>query len=858
MPLESGTRLGPYEILAPLGAGGMGEVFRARDTRLGREVAVKVLPAELSSDADRLLRFEREARAAAALEHPAILNVHDVGTQDGRPYVVSELLEGETLRELLGGQGRLPPRKALEIAAHMASGLGAAHDKGIVHRDLKPENLFVTSDGRVKILDFGLARLLRPDDAAASGTDSPTQTRHTDPGSVVGTAGYMSPEQVRGRAVDHRSDLFAFGVVFYEMLTGRRAFQGPSSVETMSAILKEDPLDRLEPGTLTPALERIVRHCLEKNPGERFQSAHDLAFDLQALSGVSGESRARVPVGHSRRLALSLAALSALAVAGAAGYYAGRRTSVSPPDFRVLTFRRGSVGSARFSPDGRTVFYTAKWGERMGLFSAALDSPEPRPLEPAGQLVGTAAGEVAILLPREGGNTLARVPLGGGTPREVHDGITTADWARSGEFAVVRQEGGRDRVEFPPGHTVYETENEIYQVRVSPSGRYVALEEGVRNYSDTWVVVTDVGGRQVFRSGPWRGGSGPVWAPGEKELWYSGVVVGTDHEGLWAIDLKGQRRIRLRIPGPLSIFDAAPDGRALISAGSLGTEMVVLPPGETRERNLTWLGRSVVTDLSADGRLVLFEDGAFVKQAPYAFLGPTDGRAPVQLARGSPATLSPDGRFVIVLTGALDAPTMSKRGGLAIVPTGPGPTRSLPSGPIETYNDAFWFPDGRQVLIRANEKGRPLRLFVQDLEGGMPRAITPEGISTDHPTLTRDGAAVLAGGLEENALFKLFPVAGGEPRTLPGLRAGDVPLRYDPEGRYLYVREPTPRDAARALVARLDVKTGRREVWKDLRPADPAGVSEIQPWIRIADDGRAYAYSYERELSNLYLVNGLR
>jgi len=281
MSLAPGTRLGPYEITSPLGAGGMGEVYRARDSRLGRDVAVKVLPGSLANDPDRLRRFEQEARSASLLNHPNILAIYDVGTHDGVPYVVSELLEGDTLRQRM--EAPLPPKRAVEYALQVAQGLAAAHEKGIVHRDLKPENLFVTNDGRVKILDFGLAKLEHPA-FTSSETDAATLARGTDPGVVLGTVGYMSPEQVRGRAATHCSDIFSFGAVLYEMLTGRRAFKGETAADTMTAILKEEPPDISETQpNVAPALERIVRHCLEKSPEGRFQSARDLAFALEAI-----------------------------------------------------------------------------------------------------------------------------------------------------------------------------------------------------------------------------------------------------------------------------------------------------------------------------------------------------------------------------------------------------------------------------------------------------------------------------------------------------------------------------------------------------------------------------------------------
>src|SRR5271166_2598813 len=289
MPLTPGTILGQYEIRSPLGAGGMGEVYRAHDTRLDREVAIKVLPESLTSDADRLRRFEQEARAAAALNHPNILAVYQMATHDGVSFMVTELLDGETLRERLR-RGPVPIRKAIDYGVQIAHGLVAAHDKGIVHRDLKPENLFVTKEGRVKILDFGLAKLKQPDADEGADCARPTQTKQTEPGVVMGTAGYMSPEQVRGKTVDHRTDIFAFGAILYEMLTGKRAFQRSTSAETMTAILNDDPPSMLQIVQSTPpGLQRVVHRCLEKNPEQRFQSASDLAFALEALS-ESGSS----------------------------------------------------------------------------------------------------------------------------------------------------------------------------------------------------------------------------------------------------------------------------------------------------------------------------------------------------------------------------------------------------------------------------------------------------------------------------------------------------------------------------------------------------------------------------------------
>ena len=358
MSISPGSRLGPYEVLSPLGAGGMGEVYRARDTRLGREVAVKVLPASFLSDPDRLHRFEQEAKAASLLNHPNITAVHDIGQHDGAPYVVQELLEGETLRGRLAG-GALPVRKAIDYAIQLAHGLAAAHEKGIVHRDLKPENLFLTKDGRVKILDFGLAKLTQPQSQGGPQTNVPT-VASTEPGVVMGTLGYMSPEQVKGLSADQRSDIFAFGAILYEMLSGQRAFHRDSAAETMSAILREEPPDlSVTNQNIQPRLERIVRHSLEKNPEQRFHSAHDLAFDLETLSDIPGLVQAgrAAPAAGSRRARWTLiiggAVAAALALAALILWPRARARSIE--SIAVLPFVNASRDpNAEYLSDGIT------------------------------------------------------------------------------------------------------------------------------------------------------------------------------------------------------------------------------------------------------------------------------------------------------------------------------------------------------------------------------------------------------------------------------------------------------------------------------------------------------------------------
>ncbi|MFN2482223.1 MAG: protein kinase [Pyrinomonadaceae bacterium] len=458
MPVAPGTRLGRYEVRSQIGEGWMGEVYLARDPKIGRDVAIKVLPAHFSADAERLARFEQEACAAGALNHPNIMSVLDVGQQDGSPYVVSELLEGETLREKLSGAPP-PQRKALDYALQIARGLAAAHERGIVHRDLKPENIFITADGRAKILDFGLAKLTQAD-AGGAQTEIPTRRVDTNPGAVMGTAGYMAPEQVRGQKVDHRADIFSFGCILYEMVAGRRAFRGESALDTLSAILKEDPPDLSESNrTVSPALERLVLHCLEKSPAARFHSASDLAFALEALSGstISAQDATTalaLPTTRAKwraRLPWLVAGLASLVAALALAYALLRRAP--EPEARAVRFtivlpesRDQQIGPPFVSPDGRRiVFRLNSAGGKDTLWVRPLDSTDAQPL------AGTEDGSqpfwspdsraVAFFTP---GGGLKKVEMSGGPAQTLAADVSAASggsWSRDGVIIFSRRSG---------------------------------------------------------------------------------------------------------------------------------------------------------------------------------------------------------------------------------------------------------------------------------------------------------------------------------------------------------------------------------------------------------------------------------
>jgi hypothetical protein len=859
--IAPGTRLGPYEIVAPLGSGGMGEVYRAHDTRLKRPVAVKVLPSALSADPDRLRRFELEAQATGQLNHPNILAIYDVGTHEGAPYVVSELLEGETLRETLP-DGPLPTRRALEYARGIATGLAAAHEKGIVHRDLKPENVFVTSDGRVKILDFGLAKLTqpeRPDDHSAV----TTTPQGTEPGIVMGTAGYMSPEQVRGGPIDHRSDLFSFGAVLYEMLSGRRPFRGDSPIETMNAILKEEPPELGGSGrNVPPDLDRIVRHCLEKNPSRRFQSARDLAFGLESLSEATS---APVPAvgGRTKRPRFYLAAATLLALAAATlAYIAGRGVrSAPPPRFQRVTFRAGTPFTARFAPDGQTIVYGAAWeGQPYHLFSTLPGSAESRPLGLPPALVTSISkrGEMAIVLGPAGPNllgTLARVPLAGGAPRPVLEGVRNASWAPDDEMLAVSMTGGvlREKIEYPVGKVVYQTTGFIYDMRLSPDGNYIAIEEtrpltfqgGVG-----WIGLIDRSGERTTLHEGWVRNCGVAWLPGGREFVFAIPDSSGSYREIYAASVTGKKRLLARFPGAMTMHDVSRDGRLLFSRDEVRILTLGGFEGGRTERMISWLDESMAADLSVDGRYVLLSEiggGGGAKGAVY--LRPTDGGDAIRLGDGQALALSPDGNWALATT--------AEPAQLVLLPTGVGQRKTVAiSGgaaiaDFESYQFARFLPDGRRIFFNANVRGRVNRCYVVDLEGGASRPFGAEGASCW--ASSPDGRWLAVTGPDR--ALSLHPVDGtGAPRPVAGWTKGATLLQWSADGRSLYVTIETDIPMS---IRKLDLQTGRSELVKKLVPPDTAGVQTIAAPL-VTRDGHTYAYTYMRLLGDLYVADGLK
>jgi serine/threonine protein kinase len=551
MHLSPGTRFGPYEVVELVGAGGMGEVYRAKDTRLKRDVAVKILPESFCADQSRLARFELEAQSASALNHPNILTVYDIGTNGQAPYMVAEMLEGESLAARLHN-GKLPPTRAIDFARQIASGLAAAHAKGIIHRDIKPDNLFITRDNRIKILDFGLARVT----ATALVTDGATRTAITEEGTITGTVPYMSPEQVRGTAVDRRSDIFSFGCVFYEMLSGQQPFRRDTPTDTMAAILKDEPSEiSTVHGSFPPALERIVQHCLEADPDARFQSAQDVAFALETLSQTSqpGTQGKAVPERH-RQAWLNWLALGTLAVGVVVGTLIGYRFSKQPEiAFHRLSFRRGRIQDARFTPDGNGVVYSAQWeDEPSELYTARFDSPGSRALgSPGAELLAISqSGELAV---KESAavlsssfyspGILARMPLSGGAARSLANRITFADWSPDGsEMAIVRETDQGEQIEYPVGTVLYRTSGAISAPRISVSGDQIAfIEHTIASDDGGTVGIVDRQGHKKTLTSYYDSTSGLAWSPNRKEIWFTAAKHGARCD-LLAITLAGRQR----------------------------------------------------------------------------------------------------------------------------------------------------------------------------------------------------------------------------------------------------------------------------------------------------------------------------
>ncbi len=857
MTISAGSKIGSYEILSPLGEGGMGEVWRAHDTRINRDVAIKVLPEEVTANPDRLARFEQEAQAAGALNHPNILTVFEMGTHEGHPYLVTELLEGASLRDKLGDTHRgsttgehLPVRKALEIGAQIANGLAAAHEKGIVHRDLKPENIFVMTDGRVKILDFGLAKL-----TATAGesnlTDAQTAQRQTSPGTVMGTAGYMAPEQVRGQNADHRVDIFACGVVLYEMLSGRRAFEGQSSADTMSAILKEDPPALSTDELRVPlTVDRIVRRCLEKETSQRFQSARDLAFALDAAEAstlTSGQSVAIVPEGRKRSFVLPVTAVAMLVVGLLVGMFVRMRqkpdqaaasASASVPDdeasFVPLTYRDMTVINAALAPDRRTVVLSALERQSPSIYTVSPDYPEPREagLSGAHFLAVSSKGEMAVLTDarylthRFCAGTLARVPIGGTGPRKVLDSVRHADWSPDGnELAVIHWVDGIDRLEYPIGTVLAQTPSGyLSDLRVSPRGDHIAYFDHPNRWDNRGSLrIIDLSGNSVVQTEIYFATEGLAWSPDGEHVYYSASDKATSSLAIQTVDLQGKTRVVRRNPEDLVINDVGQDETLLVTTYRRERELWARGPGMAEEKNVSWLDNSLGF-ISPDGHAIAFcEMGAFAgPNYAVCLRSPVDGPV-VRLGDGIYWDISPDGKWV--LSGVL------AEGSLVAYPTGVGEVKTFDTTGLGVLTQVG-FIDAERFLVCDSES----RCYEQPLDGGPRKAIPFEGDTQGSGYVLPDGEHFVVAGIE----FKMYSIVTGEETPIRGFDdSKEFIAGWSADAKTAFVVQL---GGPPFVVERLDIQTGRRSPGPTITPQAAVGGGRLEA-LAVTKDGKSYSYT---------------
>jgi tRNA A-37 threonylcarbamoyl transferase component Bud32 len=850
-----GRTLRHYRIEEKLGEGGMGAVYRALDTRLDRTVALKVLPPAAVANPERRKRFMQEARTASALKHPNIVMIHDIDedTSGGEQvyFIAMEFVAGETLDRKIAGRG-LPVREALGIAAQVAAGLAAAHTAGVIHRDLKPSNVMVDAEGSVKILDFGLARFDPVLGVDAHGATESFQADLTEVGTILGTVAYMSPEQAEGKRLDSRTDVFSFGSLLYEMLTGRQAFPGDTKVSSLSAVLlKEPPPVAGAVPAIPPEVDRLLKRCLRKDPARRWQSLGDVRLAIEEILDDIESGRTAEPVAATAKVSLGWWKWALLAAVGsgamAVSYGVFRFIPNRTLTFQRLTFQRGNVYTARFAPGGAVV-YSAGWDAGPPtIFSVQPGSREARQFDlPNGKVYSISSkGEMAILLGKGLAGTpatLARAPYSGGAPREVLENVVAAGWGPDGEsMAVARRHDGKFRVEYPVGTVILERQQTLGAPFVVPSrdGTRLALTDYRAEVGDFAFLVAEAGRVRTLSSG-WRAVGGMAWSPKGDEIWFSAMRLG-EEPSIWAVNMSGKERRIGQVAGWPLLQDVSADGDALVSVvnSRVGVLAKVPPPGPAE---LGWLDASLVYDLAADASAAVFVELSYGEGRNSAiYIRKTDGSAAVRLGFGNRPALSPDRKQVACVRWE----GSSSR--LMLLPTGAGESKTFPEEGIQ-HQGVEWFPDGSRILYSGDAPGQPIRSFVQPVAGGSPVAITEPGARA--LLISPDGRNVL---ILSGGKYAIRSLDGGPSRPITGIQPGETPVRWSGDGKRLLLRGAS---GVNLILARLDPNTGAREVLHQLVPPEPG--SGFLTGLSVTPDGKWYAVSYQRDLATLFLMKGLR
>ena len=860
LSLSPGTRLGPYEIVAPLGAGGMGEVYRARDARLKRDVAVKVLPADVAENPERLGRFERESHLLASLNHPNIAAIYGVEESGGTPALVMELVEGEALSEKIA-RGALPVDDAIAIARQVAEALEYAHEHGVVHRDLKPANIVVSGTGVVKVLDFGLAKAITGDLAESSGSDathSPTLTSPaTRAGVILGTAAYMAPEQARGKAVDRRADIWAFGVVLYEMLTGRRMFEGETISDTIAAILTRSPDFDALPSATPPPVRKLLARCLDRDPKQRLRDIGEARIMLEApAAGEDSPHTAEAGVTPATRRSVLPWVIAGLAIIAAASwtFISSRRSNVPPKaiEYTQKTYTAQTVFQALYAPDGQTIVYSAApGGSTPYLYSIRPDYTEPLKMstDPLQLLSISSKGELAVLTRpqwlahRMFVGTLARMPLAGGAPREIMEDVSQATWAPDGsDLAISRPVEGVWRIEYPAGKVLYQTGAYISDLRFSPDGKHIAYFEHPAKFDDRGgVAVVDLEGHHKLLADGYWGEEGIAWSSDGSTVYYS-AGTGYSDFSIYAVTLEGKVRVAAQSAGGLFIHDIAANGQWLATRDDFTRTVMVRAPGSNVERDLSWQDLSYPADLSADGRLLLFtESGVSAGNNYQTCTRGTDGSPVVILGEGGAIDLTDDGHWAL-------AGIYPNR--VIAYPTGAGKAIELATQSIARVSGAYWLGGDQKVLLLGGTEGEAERCYLADLAGGTPQPITPPGILGAYPS--PDGKKVLI--LDADLKWSVFPIDAPAQRVpVPAIAADDFIAGWSQDGQSVFCHNRT---RVPSTIDMVQLATGARSAVARLEPQMSA-VLYISTAV-MTPDRSAYAYDAVTYISRLYTMEGAR